>query len=200
MKLKQYNGAGIALFRKKGNSYEILLGKRSVKRDFGKWSIPGGKKEAEDKDFETAAFREFKEETGLSFFSVSHFFWGQKHISLPFFNWKTFIYLTDDNDYKFVPCEFSELRWIPLSELGKYELCFGVKSEVRRFLWLIKIHPYDFKETQTPTNEQILIEAQKMYEQNGILSSSQLQRKFHIGYNKAAELKEMIEQANVKIE
>ena len=37
-----YKGAGIALFRKNKNGYEILLGKRKYNPGKDKWSIPGG--------------------------------------------------------------------------------------------------------------------------------------------------------------
>ena len=40
--MRKYKGAGIALFQKQDNDYTILLGKRTIKPNKGKWSIPGG--------------------------------------------------------------------------------------------------------------------------------------------------------------
>lgn len=138
MKIRKYQGAGIALFCKGPEGYEILLGKRSVSKDFGKWSIPGGAKEGCDKSFKEAAMREFKEETGINIKDISSFLCDKTIFVFPFFKWVTYFYITKRNNFPFNPSEFSELKWINVKKIKEYELCFGVKREVRRFEKLIE--------------------------------------------------------------
>lgn len=133
--MRKYKGAGIALFQKQNNEYAILLGKRTIKPDKGKWSIPGGKFEQTDSSFFETAIREFWEETGIKLSS------NEKDAVIcsfhyPFFEWKTFMYDVDSCFHapKILGYEFSEMRFIPLKEIQKYELAFGVRKEIRRFL------------------------------------------------------------------
>ena len=53
MRIKSYRGAGVMLFRynTRYRRFEVLLGKRSVPRGYGKWAIPGGGVESYDVDF-----------------------------------------------------------------------------------------------------------------------------------------------------
>ena len=69
--MRKYKGAGIALFQKQDNDYTILLGKRTIKPNKGKWSIPGGGFEKNDNFFFETAIREFREETGINIFDIA---------------------------------------------------------------------------------------------------------------------------------
>lgn len=138
MKIRRYFGAGIALFRKSINGYEIFLGKRSIKRGYGKWSIPGGGYEGRDGSFNRCANREFQEEIGRLVPNGEVL--GIKCFNYPFFHWRTFIIFTSDNMEGCRLSEFSEAKWICLSEIHNYKLCFGVKQEIRRFLILEKLN------------------------------------------------------------
>ena len=132
--MKKYKGAGIALFQKQNNDYAILLGKRIIKPNKGKWSIPGGGFEQTDNSLFETAIRELREETGIDLSSIEndavicsfHY---------PFFEWKTFMFEVDSDFH--VPeryCyEFSEMRFISLKEIHQYELAFGVKKEINHF-------------------------------------------------------------------
>ena len=133
--MRKYKGAGIALFQKQDNDYAILLEKRTIKPNKGKWSIPGGGFEKTDNSLFETAIRELREETGINLTNnekdavVCSFHY-------PFFEWKTFMYEVDS--YFLAPnilgYEFSEIRFIPLKEIQKYKLAFGVRKEIRRFL------------------------------------------------------------------
>ena len=136
MKIKTYKGAGIALFKKNSDVYCILLGKRTINPDKGKWSIFDGKREPFDKSsFETAK-REFKEECALSFSSIKTKSFGECKFNLPFFKWTTFIFEVSESFRipKHFGFKFSELHFIPTNELKKYTVAFGVKKEIRTFL------------------------------------------------------------------
>lgn len=96
--MRKYKGAGIALFKKQNNDYAILLGKRTIKPNKGKWSIPGGRFEKSDNFFFETAIREFREETGINLFDIVI---EKKAIvcrfNYPFFEWKTFMFEVDSN-------------------------------------------------------------------------------------------------------
>lgn len=68
--------AGILVYRRTHNQIEVLLthfgGPLWKKKDQGAWSIPKGKVENEEKEFE-AALRELKEETGITIDSTKSF-------------------------------------------------------------------------------------------------------------------------------
>ena len=68
--MRKYKEAGIALFKKQNNDYAILLGKRTIKPNKGKWSIPGGEFEKSDNFFFETSIREFREETGINLFDI----------------------------------------------------------------------------------------------------------------------------------
>jgi len=134
--MRKYKGAGIALFKKQNNDYAILLGKRTIKPNKGKWSIPGGRFEKSDNFFFETAIREFREETGINLSNSVN----EKNAIIcsfhyPCFEWKTFMFEVDSDFH--VPetfCyEFSEMRFISLKEIHQYELAFGVKKEIKHF-------------------------------------------------------------------
>lgn len=134
-----YKGAGIALFRKADKAdggYEIFLGKRSIRQDFGKWSVPGGGFEKWDQDLLRCAEREFLEETGCPLPQAVNL--GRVCYNFLLFKWTTFIFLTEDPMNHTRASEFSVLKWVPLAELDKLDLCFGVKQEVRKFIRLCR--------------------------------------------------------------
>ena len=138
MKLKHYQGAGIMLIKKSVDGYSVLLGKRKYNPGKGKWSVPGGEKETYDSDLLCCAKREFREELGVRAEDIVK---DSKpivcKIKIPFFfNWQTFIYEID-SDWTFSSeriHEFTELKFIPFSELKNYRLAFGVKTEIRKFI------------------------------------------------------------------
>lgn len=133
--MRKYKGAGIALFQKQDNDYVILLGKRTIKPDKGKWSIPGGRFEKTDNSLFETAIRELREETGIDL-SLTEKDAVICSFHYPFFEWKTFMYEVDSYFLapKILGYEFSEIRFIPLKEIQKYELAFGVRKEIKRFL------------------------------------------------------------------
>lgn len=133
-----YKGAGIAIFTKnEDGEYSILLGKRKYNPGKGKWSIPGGGYEVKkDKNLFITAVRETMEETGIDMNLIAK---DLKPIvckfHFVFFTWDTYMYdLGNFSLPEFRIREFSELRSIPLSELKNFNLCFGIKTEVRKFL------------------------------------------------------------------
>ena len=134
--MRKYKGAGIALFQKQDNDYTILLGKRTIKPNKGKWSIPGGGFEKTDNSLFETAIRELREETGINLSSTTKKDPVICGFHYPFFKWITFMFEVDANFH--VPerfCyEFSEMRFISLKEIHQYELAFGVKKEIKRFL------------------------------------------------------------------
>ena len=96
--MRKYKGAEITLFKKQNNDYAILLGKRTIKPNKGKWSIPSGRFEKSDNFFFETAIREFREETGINLFDIVI---EKKAIvcrfNYPFFEWKTFMFEVDSN-------------------------------------------------------------------------------------------------------
>ena len=138
--MKTYKGAGIALFKKTSDGYSVLLGKRTIKPNKGKWSIFGGRTESYDNTPYETAKREFREESYMDLDSLNAKLIGTCNFNLPFFKWTTFLY---EVDYSFsIPVrfssEFSELRFIALKKIKNYKLAFGVKKEIKKHLRLTK--------------------------------------------------------------
>ena len=137
MHIRRYKGAGIALFQKRNDVYAILLGKRMISPQKGKWSIPGGGFEKDDTSLYKTALREFKEETGIDLTGMVY----EKDAVIrsfkyPFFEWKTFMFETAPSfsvPQKFC-FEFSEMKFVLLKDLKHYQLAFGVKKEIGKFL------------------------------------------------------------------
>ena len=137
MHIRRYKGAGIALFQKRNDVYAILLGKRTISPQKGKWSIPGGGFEKDDTSLYKTALREFKEETGIDLTGMVH----EKDAVIcsfkyPFFEWKTFMFKIDSlfSAPKIFSYEFSEMNFVLLKDLKDYQLAFKVKKEIGKFL------------------------------------------------------------------
>ena len=131
-----YKGAGVALFKKMNGEYQILLGKRKYKPQAGKWSIPGGGYESYDTTLFNTALRETQEEIGVDVLKAAI---NKKPVvfrcNLIFFIWETYMYeVISDFPVPKRFHEFSEMRFIPLQELRKYKLAWGVKQEINTFL------------------------------------------------------------------
>ena len=124
-------------FKKQNNDYAILLGKRTIKPNKGKWSIPGGGFEKTDNSLFETAIRELREETGIN---LSNSVNEKKAIicsfHYPCFEWKTFMFEVASDFH--VPerfCyEFSEIKFISLKDIHQYKLAFGVRKEIKKFL------------------------------------------------------------------
>ena len=141
-RIKNYKGAGVMLFRfnRKYGRFEILIGKRSTPRGYGKWAIPGGGMKKQDIDYGVCAYREFREETGVDINHLLTKNLAVKRIDVPFFHWRTFMILTWGYFTEFNPSEFFELKWVPLSGIGKYDLWISLNRELRAFKRIVKKH------------------------------------------------------------
>ena len=131
MRIRSYSGAGVFLIREKNGGYEVLLGKRSIKRGFCKWSIPGGGKEKRDSTFRDCAFRELKEETGINLDHMRHKVLGRCIKVIPFFHWQTYFVLLKENDPELMPHEFFKLEWVRLKDVNSYDLWISLGWELR---------------------------------------------------------------------
>ena len=139
--IKNYHGAGVLFFRYNKETFEILLGKRSIRQGYGRWAIPGGGLERKDGDYNyrACAFRELWEETGIDIRTIKTQDIAQTRIDLPFFHWRTFLVMARGPFSDFRIREFSELRWIPISELGNYDLWISLNREIRTFTRLSRL-------------------------------------------------------------
>ena len=143
-----YKGGGVAIFQKMPDgNYAILLGKRTGRREHGKWSIPGGEWKEEDKTLADTAKRECSEEilNERPFQTIEVEYnaklLGKYNVKMLLFTWTTIIYEIDPmfeapTDFCY---EFSELKFIPLSELKNYTLAKFVNAEVGKFKKLKQI-------------------------------------------------------------
>ena len=123
-----YHGAGIGLVK----DGCILLGKRSDRPFLGRWCVPGGGREKTDASELETAVREFCEETGVDFSRLDAKPIGNWKLHLPFFSWCTFFYLVSDFEASFSLDEFSDIQWVPISEVSiKKHLRPFTRSEVR---------------------------------------------------------------------
>ena len=123
-----YHGAGIGLVK----DGRILMGKRSDKPFKGTWCVPGGGREKTDSSELDNAVREFTEETGVDFSALDAKAIGSWKLRLPFFSWRTFLYVITDFEASFSLDEFDQVEWIPLEMVGKKKhLRPFTKSEVR---------------------------------------------------------------------
>ena len=88
-RIRSYSGAGVLLFRYNRNDgrFEVLLGKRSIRHGYGKWSIPGGGMEKCDSGYAACAYRELREETGLHLDHVDQV-WKESYSAVGFANEK----------------------------------------------------------------------------------------------------------------
>lgn len=117
-----YHGAGILCYTQDNEgSLLVLLGKRSVTRGYGKWSIPGGGWETKDgfagkqRNYERTARRETAEEMGIEVGSL-YPLWKSR---LPYFHYEVFASPMEDARAITNINEFSSAGWFPLEALPK---------------------------------------------------------------------------------
>lgn len=132
-----YHGAGILLWaRDEQDKIIVLLGKRSINPDKGKWSIPGGewnaKKDLYDSkgnpDYLRTAVRETDEELKFSIEDVGHILhlW---NIRIPLFHFAVYsLQLSKQRPFTH-NYEFTETKWFAIDALPKPCVMF-VKSQV----------------------------------------------------------------------
>jgi len=114
------------------NNDQILLGRRT---DNNLWGSPGGGVELGETPV-AAIIREVKEETGLD---ISEFFLepvGQTYSLNEDKIWHSFIFVCSrfTGELSPQPGEVEELKWVPLNELGNYELFSPTKESIRVIL------------------------------------------------------------------
>jgi 8-oxo-dGTP pyrophosphatase MutT (NUDIX family) len=123
-----YRGAGIALFREEPkNAFSVFIGKRAFNPGKGLWSFPGGGANRGEDPLKTAA-REFWEETSIKLGQLKPVFIKSIKISLPLFQWETFIFSTTAHVRFKVGKEFLKLGWCKESTFKKLPLHAGVKE------------------------------------------------------------------------
>ena len=144
-RIRSYSGAGVLLFRYNRNDgrFEVLLGKRSIRHGYGKWAIPGGGMEKIDSGFAACAYRELREETGIDINGLKARDLSEIKTDIPFFHWRTYLVMTWGDFTEFRIREFSELRWIPVSDIGKYDLWISLNREIRAFRKILEREPLD---------------------------------------------------------
>ena len=123
-----YKGAGIALFREEAKgAFSILLGKRAYNPGKDKWSFPGGGAERGEDPFKTAA-REFYEETSVKLGWLKPVYISNIRISVPLFEWQTFIFVTASHIRFKIGHEFTKLGWVKESTFKNLNLHLGVRE------------------------------------------------------------------------
>lgn len=149
----------MAVFRINNEQPEVLLGLRASNPGRGRWTFPGGGAEGREK-LSKAAVREFQEETGVQLYGRYIAKVGLFNIKNFFFEWSTLIiesaqYISTKKHFKenrqkgcdLIDGEFVSLRWIPLSEIGKYKLHRWVKDVINFYL-SGKMKPYTTKSSK----------------------------------------------------
>lgn len=111
---------------------KILLGRRT---DNNLWGSPGGGVELGETPV-AAILREIKEETGLD---ASEFYLeaaGQTYSLNEDQIWHSFVFVCNHftGELKPQPGEIEELKWVPLDELGNYNLFTPTKESIRVIL------------------------------------------------------------------
>jgi len=121
-----YRGAGVALFREEpGGAFSVLIGKRSNNPGKRKWSFPGGQAKKGEALLKTAK-REFFEETSIKLESLNPTYINHIKISIPFFEWGTFVFVTSSHTQPNKSDEFTKLGWAGEQTFKKLNLHFGV--------------------------------------------------------------------------
>lgn len=131
---KGYAGAGILYYHKTADGRtELLLGKRNIKPDLGKWSIPGGKRHEGETPLQNA-IREATEEGFAPPIAIAPDTTPVFRIPLlHFFDWSTFLVrLEQKPDLSKWPMqkfrqEFSEVGWFDVKALPE-NTHMGVKA------------------------------------------------------------------------
>lgn len=123
----------------------ILLLKRSEKeeKNKNKWSIPGGKGHI-DEDAMEVAEREVREETGLKTIPGKKFASFSRNNDI--FRFTTFLYLVDKQFSVTLSKEHSDFKWIPISDLKKFDLHPKFSDQLPKFLKAIRKKEKNFLE------------------------------------------------------
>ena len=122
-KIKPYFGAGLLIWSQddQGTIF-VLLGKRAINPGMGKWSISGGKWDAEDidekgdPDYLKTALRETKEEIKfiINYDETFMHLWNSR---IPFFHYIVYAHQLPARRQFNHNNEFSELGWFPVDAL-----------------------------------------------------------------------------------
>ena len=137
-RFKPYYGAGVALFRKVGDKYYVLMGKRLFAPSAGKWSFPGGGKEKHETPKKTA-LRELYEETGIRLSTAKKPI-GCVTTNFLFFHWSTYMYMLNETYFRSEKwkTEFSEMKFIRIDKVNKHKLSPFVKKVIQAFMKCIE--------------------------------------------------------------
>ncbi|TVR02300.1 MAG: NUDIX hydrolase [Spirochaetaceae bacterium] len=136
-RVRPYGGAGVLFYRVKGETVEVLLGKRRYRPYAGHWSVPGGRSERNrnTRNTETplaTALRETEEEIGVRFcLNGSGEELPRVRLCVPgIFSFTTFILPYPSRARAYCGQEFTRLEWFPLHSLPT-PLHHGVMRAVR---------------------------------------------------------------------
>jgi 8-oxo-dGTP diphosphatase len=122
----------VAVFRRKGDSYEVLVGKRKGKPSAGEYALPGGHVDAGEAPAAAAA-RELAEETGIDVLAADLLFVekpeSQRIDSM-------FCVLVDSDQEAKGASDVKKTKWIQVDDMP--ELAFDHEDAIRRSLKLIR--------------------------------------------------------------
>ena len=139
-RVRPYGGAGVLFYREKGDTVEVLLGKRRYHPYAGHWSVPGGRGErnrhtgSAETPLETA-LRETAEEIGVRFrVNGSGAELPRVRLYVPgIFTFTTFILPYPSHATAYCGQEFTRLEWFPLRSLPS-PLHHGMMRAVRELV------------------------------------------------------------------
>jgi 8-oxo-dGTP diphosphatase len=115
------------------NKVSILLTKRNVEPYLGKWCLPGGHIDPNEKAFD-AVKREVFEETGMSFTGTFYKYFDE---IIPEMNIHAVVLIfsgTATGQLKIQELEVQEAKWFPLPDALKLDLAFYHKDIIETFL------------------------------------------------------------------
>lgn len=132
----RYRGAGVAVFKEVDGETCVLLGRRKYAPFAKRWTFPGGGQE-QNESFLSTSLREFREETGCEIRGRYIKRLGYFRVNKPLFKWQTTLIETEQDFYPVLRSwgiEFSDLKWVGLSEIKKYALHPFVKKAIKAYL------------------------------------------------------------------
>lgn len=124
--------AGAIIYRKRNDSFEILMTKRNINPFKDYWCLPGGHIDQYEPS-EKAIIREVKEETGLDY--SPHFLCYLDEIfpDMELHNVVMMFYGKATSTPKADPVEVSDIGWFPLEEALKMDLAFKHNDALKVF-------------------------------------------------------------------